>query len=92
MNTDTETLAGVAELVRKKRTRKRKAQEGSTRAKLTPGELHAMTDNLAKQKDGETENRVKTLEAETKLGRNQKESKENQPPLPDADEHVISTE
>ena len=46
-----------------------------TRAKPTPGEPLVMTDNPAKQKDGE--NRDETPQAETKLGRNQKESKEN---------------
>ena len=39
--------------MRKKRTRKQKAQEGRTRVNSTSGEPHVKTNNAAKQKDGE---------------------------------------
>ena len=55
-----------------------------------------MTDILAKQKDGETENpsdeRSRDAQVELILGRNQKEREETQPLLPDASEHIINTE
>ena len=59
--------------MRKKRTRRQKAQEGSTTAKSTPREPLVKTKS-SKQKDGKTEvlpeTEARHSKAEIKLGRN----------------------